>query len=237
MPLLACPQLQPQAPTAPQKKHAPACLPTAATANRRRFAKSNMPPQIHPNPPPPTPAAPPTCLLTDDDLQTARDSAYLPKPATANKRRFAKDTAPLQTRTGNLLQTRPANASRHSEPLTGHTELDSESVHPLLPPPSTANKRRFAKKQHAPTCSPHSRHRKQKKSRQQKPPGKVKRQPSKKNGHLKKLLVNSSRSLCTSINCSLCSLKLLSIALLAELTDCTLTSINSFLCSTVNQSL
>ena len=179
MPLLACPQLQPQAPTAPQKKHAPACL---------------------------------------------------PKPATANTRRFANGTAPLQTRTGNLLQTRPANASRHSEPLTGHPELDSRAVptsFPHLPQiPSQA-------RNDVPNPQPP----RQKKSRQPKPPGKVKRQPSEKNGHLKKLLVNSSRSLCTSINCSLCSLKLLSIAPFAELADCTLTSINSFLSSTIHKSL
>ena len=233
----------------------------------------------------------------------------------ANRRHPAQDTVHLLTRTGNLLQTRPANASRHSEPLTGHTELDSGSVppschrkHPPLrkrsmPPPThptpqpltraalqkatcprllarqpppqapaapqkkhapaylptaaTANTRRPAKEA-CPRKLTQTRHRKhpllrksnmpplacpnpqpprQKKSRQQKPPGKVKRQPSKKNGRLKKLLVNSSRSLCTSINCSLCSLKLLSIALLAELADCALSSINSFLCSTIHKSL
>ena len=197
----------------------------------------------------------------------------------------------MQTRTGNLLQTRPANASRHSEPLTGHPELDSGSAPPtsphlpqipgqarndapnpppqapatlqkkhasaFLPKPATANTRRFAKsnmptptrpnpplptraapqKKHAPAYLPTVAPPRQKKSRQPKPPGKVKRQPSKKNGRLKKLLVNSSRSLCTSINCSLCSLKLLSIALLAELADCALSSVNSFLCSTIHKSL
>ena len=91
------PHMQPQAPAALQKKHAPAYLPTAATANspqpatantrlsakeacpcllapsRNRkqapICKSNMPPQTHPNPP----------------------------AVTANKRRFAQDTLHLLT--------------------------------------------------------------------------------------------------------------------------------------------
>ena len=45
------PHMQPQSPAALQKKHAHACLPTAVTANKRRFAKNNMPPPTHPNPP------------------------------------------------------------------------------------------------------------------------------------------------------------------------------------------
>ena len=78
------PHMQPQTPASPQKKHAPACLPKPATANRRRFAKSNMTPQTHPKPKPPTSAA----------LQKQHAPACLPTPATANKRLSAKEACP-----------------------------------------------------------------------------------------------------------------------------------------------
>ena len=141
----------------------------------------------------------------------------------ANRRCFANGTAPLQTRTGNLLQTRPANASRHSEPPTGHPELDSGSVPPFPHLPQIPGQARND------VPKPHPQDKKN--------PGS---QNHREKSQTKRLFVCSRRKFlltASSINCSLCSLKFLSIALLAELADCTLSSVNSFLCSTVYKSL
>ena len=67
-----------------KKQHAPACLPKPATANKRRFAKSNMPLLACPNPQPQTGAA----------LQKQHAYANSPTPAIANTRRSAKEACP-----------------------------------------------------------------------------------------------------------------------------------------------
>ena len=175
MPLLACPNRTPQTGAALQKA---TCLRQLTQIRNRKhppLRKRSMPPLACPNPPSPTPAAP----------QKARDSAYLPKPATANTRRSAKEACPgflAQTRhrqhpplrkrsmpplacpnpppltsTSPQKQHAPTNSptpatantrrsakeacpcllARQPPPLTGHPELDSGSVHPPQPPPST----------------------------------------------------------------------------------------------------
>ena len=83
MPLLACPQLQPQTGAALQKATCPRYSPASRNRKQALLCKSNMPPQTHPNPKPLTSAVP----------QKKHAPAFLPKPATANTRLSANLSA------------------------------------------------------------------------------------------------------------------------------------------------
>ena len=108
-----------------------------------------MPPLACPNPSPQAPAVP----------QKKHAPAYLPKPATANKRRSAKEAcsrllaqtrhrkqAPLRKRSTALQLTHTCNRK--------HPPPSKRSMPPLtcpqLPPPTSA----ALQKQHAPACLP-----------------------------------------------------------------------------------
>ena len=283
MPPPTHPNPPPQTNAAPQKKHAPACLPTAVTANKRLFAKSNMPRLAAPQLPPQTPAAP----------QKQQAPANSPKPATASTRHSAKEACPrLLAQTRHRKQTplrkrsMPLLACPQLQPPTP-AALQTKHASANSPTPATANKRCFANGtrlrllahscnrkhapgifyRHAPQTQADTLNRQpvtlsltqglytppfphlpqipgQARNDVPKPHPQDKKNPGSQNhrekSQTKRLFVCSRRKFlltASSINCSLCSLKLLSIALLAELADCALSSVNSFLCSTVYKSL